>query len=80
MIGRLSGEYDVVLVARADGGTLQFTHVPVYVLDVGEGIDGILGTNVLNTAAAVLYDPEGAVRDPAVRRVARLVDLLSPTA
>jgi len=38
--------------------TLQFTSVPVYVLDLNvEGLDGILGMNLLNPAAGLLYDP-----------------------
>lgn len=41
-----------------DGGTLQFTNVPVYVLDAAPGlVDGILGMNLLNTAAQALYNP-----------------------
>ncbi len=40
-----------------DGGHVTFTDVPVYVLDIGYGIDGILGMNLFNTAASVVYDP-----------------------
>lgn len=40
-----------------DGGTLRFTHVPVYVLDLGGGVDGLLGMNLFDTASALLYDP-----------------------
>lgn len=42
---------------RGDGGTLRFTDVPVFVLDIGEGIDGILGMNLFNGADQLLYDP-----------------------
>jgi hypothetical protein len=38
-------------------GTLLFTNVPIHVLDVGFGIDGILGMNLFNTAVEMLYDP-----------------------
>ena len=38
-------------------GELVFTDVPVFVLDVGAGIDGIFGMNLLNPAAQVIYDP-----------------------
>ncbi len=48
---------DKIVVPRADGGQLVFTDVPVFVLDVGDGIDGILGMNLLNFASQVTYDP-----------------------
>jgi hypothetical protein len=48
---------DALTVPRADGGVLQFTNVPVYVLDVGFGIDGILGMNLFNGADSFVYDP-----------------------
>ena len=38
-------------------GTLRFTNAPVFVLDIGAGIDGILGTNLLNPASVFAYDP-----------------------
>lgn len=47
-------------VQRADGGTLQFTDVPVYVLDVAPGIDGIFGMNLLNLANEFVFDPYNA--------------------
>jgi len=50
-------------VPRLDGGVLEFTDVPVYVLDLGFGIDGILGMNLFNGADSFMYDPynpEGA--------------------
>jgi predicted aspartyl protease len=40
-----------------DGGMLRFTNVPIYVLDVDPSIDGLLGTNLFNTAASITYDP-----------------------
>jgi hypothetical protein len=48
-------------VPRSDvvGGLLHFTNVPVFVLDVGEGIDGILGMNLFNTADSIVYNPYG---------------------
>lgn len=42
-------------------GYLQIKNAPVFVLDVGAGIDGILGMNLFNTAKDMLYDPN----DPA---------------
>jgi hypothetical protein len=44
------------------GGVLQFTHVPVYVLNYGKGVSGILGMNLFNNAHEMLfnpYDPSG---------------------
>jgi len=41
----------------AADGLLRFTNVPVYVLDIGEGLDGILGMNLLNPAHTFVYDP-----------------------
>jgi hypothetical protein len=48
---------DEIDVPLSDGGTLAFTHVPVYVLDIADGIDGLLGMNLFNTASSMLYDP-----------------------
>ncbi len=48
---------DTLSVPRVDGGVLEFTDVPVYVLDVGSGIDGILGMNLFNGADSFVYDP-----------------------
>jgi hypothetical protein len=48
---------DSLTVPRTDGGLVEFTNVPVYVLDVGFGIDGILGMNLFNGADSFLYDP-----------------------
>ena len=36
---------------------LDFTNVPVYVLDVAPGVDGLLGMNLFDTASTMLYDP-----------------------
>ena len=48
---------DSLSVPRTDGGVINFKDVPVYVLDVGFGIDGILGMNLFNGADSFLYDP-----------------------
>ncbi len=48
---------DSLTVPRTDGGLVSFTDVPVYVLDVGFGIDGILGMNLFNGADSFAYDP-----------------------
>ncbi len=48
---------DTLSLPRLDGGLLEFTDVPVYVLDVGFGIDGILGMNLFNGADSFVYDP-----------------------
>jgi hypothetical protein len=53
---------DSLSMPLADGDTLTFTNVPVFVIDVA-GYDGILGTNVFGPASRMLYDPyrpEGA--------------------
>src|SRR5262245_8939141 len=38
-------------------GELVFTSVPIFVLDLGADIDGILGMNLLNTMSQMVYDP-----------------------
>jgi len=39
-------------------GKLKLTQVPIFVLDLGvDGLDGILGMNLWNTAVGMLYDP-----------------------
>jgi len=38
-------------------GVLRFLNAPVFVLDLVEGLDGILGMNLWNTAKEMLYDP-----------------------
>ncbi len=38
-------------------GVLRFTSVPIYVLDLVPGIDGILGMNLFNLADQMLFDP-----------------------
>lgn len=40
-----------------DDSTLRYTDVPVFVIDFSEGLDGILGMNLLNPAAEFVYDP-----------------------
>lgn len=42
------------------GGTIHLTNIPIYVLDVAPGIDGILGMNAFNTASKVLFNPNDA--------------------
>ena len=52
-----------LILPRTDGGTIHLTNIPIYVLDVAPGIDGILGMNAFDTADKVLfnpYDPAGA--------------------
>jgi hypothetical protein len=51
---------DGLTLPRADNGTVRFTNVPVYVSDLGPGIDGVLGMNLFNTAVAMMYDPYGS--------------------
>jgi VCBS repeat-containing protein len=48
---------DHLVVSQTDGSVIDFTTVPVYVLDIGDGIDGILGMNLMNWASRFLYDP-----------------------
>jgi hypothetical protein len=48
---------DELDVPTSDGGILQFTNVPVYVLDVAPGIDGLLGMNVFNNAHEMVFNP-----------------------
>ncbi len=62
-IGITVNGYDIPLLEipydNLDGtaGVLQIKDAPVFVLDIGEGIDGILGMNLFNTAKEMLYDP-----------------------
>lgn len=39
------------------GRSLRFKNVPVFVIDVAEELDGLLGMNLINMAHSVLYDP-----------------------
>ncbi|MGC1272241.1 MAG: aspartyl protease family protein [Planctomycetaceae bacterium] len=48
---------DEFTVPTSDGGTLTFTDVWVFVLDVSPEIGGIWGMNMFNPAAQFLYDP-----------------------
>jgi hypothetical protein len=43
----------------SDGGSVRFRNVPVFVADLGPGMDGVLGMNLFHTATAMLYDPFG---------------------
>jgi hypothetical protein len=54
---------DSLQVPISGGGSLTFTHVPVFVLDIAPGIDGLLGMNLWNSADSLLInpnDPQGA--------------------
>lgn len=42
-------------------GVLRFLNAPVFVLDLVEGLDGILGMNLWNTAKDLIYDPFDAL-------------------
>ncbi len=44
-------------VSTTGGGTLRFTNVPVSVLNIAPGIDGVLGMNLFNRGAQMLYNP-----------------------
>jgi hypothetical protein len=44
----------------SDGGSVRFLNVPVFVADLGQGLDGVLGMNLFDTATAMLFDPYGA--------------------
>lgn len=48
---------DELSLPTLEGGRLVFYEVPVFVIDVAEEIQGILGMNLFNTAAEFLYDP-----------------------
>jgi hypothetical protein len=53
---------DRLTIPLAGGDSLSFIDVPIYVLDVAEGVlDGILGMNLFNNVSTMLYDPH----DPA---------------
>jgi hypothetical protein len=42
-----------------NGGLVQFTNVPVAVLNLAEGIEGVLGMNLFKGLSSMLYDPYG---------------------
>jgi hypothetical protein len=45
-------------VPTTDPNTVvDFTNVPIYVLDVAPGVDGLLGMNLFDTTSSMLYDP-----------------------
>jgi hypothetical protein len=46
-------------IPDVNGGTVRFTNVPVAVLNLGGGFDGVLGMNLLNQASEFIYDPYG---------------------
>jgi len=39
------------------GNLVTFTNVPIYVLNVGSGFDGVLGMNLFGQATSMLYNP-----------------------
>lgn len=41
------------------GDAVEFTNVPLFVADLENGLDGILGMNLFNSAVAMLIDPYG---------------------
>ena len=47
-------------VPTTNRGTLKFTNVPVYVLDVAPDFSGLLGMNLFNLGASMLYNPFGS--------------------
>jgi hypothetical protein len=49
---------DTLDMQRDDGGWVSYANVPVYVLDVAPGIDGIFGMNLMNVASQFLFDPK----------------------
>ena len=55
---------DELDLPTSDGGEIHFTGVPVYVLDIAPGVDGLLGTNLWDTAASMLYDPFNPAGSP----------------
>jgi protocatechuate 3,4-dioxygenase beta subunit len=48
---------DKLDLPRTDGGVIEFTNVPIYVLDVDPQLAGLLGTNLWDTASTMLIDP-----------------------
>ncbi len=52
--------FDELVLPTTDGGTITFTNVPIFVLDVAPDLDGILGMNLFGTANSFVYDPFNA--------------------
>jgi hypothetical protein len=48
---------DSLSVPLVGGNTLKFTNVPVFVLDTAPDLDGLLGMNLFNLGAQMLYNP-----------------------
>lgn len=48
---------DFLDFTREDGGVVRYSQVPVYVLDVAPGIDGIFGMNLMNVTSQFVFDP-----------------------
>lgn len=49
-------ELTIPTLPLSEGGELTFRNVPVFVIDVAEEIDGIMGMNLFNSGAEFLYD------------------------
>jgi hypothetical protein len=48
-----------VVLPTISGGTVEFSNVPVAVLNLADGVDGVIGMNLLGQASSFLYDPYG---------------------
>jgi hypothetical protein len=48
---------DSITLTATDGTLVHLTNVPIYVLDVADGVDGILGMNAFDTANQFLFNP-----------------------
>jgi hypothetical protein len=50
---------DELDLPRTDGGIIQFGNVPIHIMNLPDGLDGVIGMNLLEKADAMLYDPTG---------------------
>lgn len=48
------------LEVPSSAGTLRFDHAPLVVSNLENGLDGILGMNLFNSALSMMYDPYGS--------------------
>jgi len=55
-----------LVLPRTDGGTITLQNIPIYVLDVAPGIDGIIGMNAFDTADNILYNPNDPSGKPSL--------------
>jgi len=53
-----------LVLPRTDGGTITIQNIPIYVLDVAPGIDGIVGMNAFDTADSLLLNPNDPSGNP----------------